>query len=323
MNSVLTSFFHKATGLGALALLLTGCDTAIDVPEPEHTPRVALALTIDNLAPSDSVVRQLYITRQPFVSVSQRLYDLTPLQGRNNATIEISDGSGNVVERYRPVAPPSQNPYGYQNGMYRPVLRYRFRPGQQYAVRVSVPGVEPATSSLTLPDEVAVQVNVAPLSSNSNGLTRARVTVSFDDPAGSRDYYLATAQIVDQQGRGMGYVSVEDDENGLDITSLRLSGSSPYDMYPFSDATVNGQRVSFSNNVEYYDNGTYNPSNARYLLVTLTHLTPDLFQFLNSYIQYSDNDGNPFAEPTPLYSNVQPGFGIFGGATDSRAQVRL
>ncbi|GAB3831688.1 DUF4249 domain-containing protein [Hymenobacter jeollabukensis] len=323
------SDFLRETRPAALLLpaLLAACDTAIDVPEPEHTPRVAMVLTLDNLAATDSVMRQNYLGRLPFVSVSQRLYDLTPLQGRTDATVEVRDAAGAVVERYRPIAAaPSPYPGGgyYNQGQYRPTLRYQFRPGQTYRVRTTVPGIEPAESQLTLPAPVAVDVTKTPLSSNS-GQTRARVTVAFDEPGGSNDYYLVTAQVVDASGQRTGYLNLSDeDDTGVAVPTYRLSDPrSSYELYPFSDANVNGQRLSFSANVTFYSgSGQPNPP-AQYLQVTLTHLTRDLYLFYNSYVQYSNNDGNPFAEPTPLYSNVAPGFGIFGGATDTWVRLPL
>ncbi|GAB2957519.1 hypothetical protein GCM10027048_25110 [Hymenobacter coalescens] len=304
---------HRAWAWVGLPMLLAGCEMAVDVPEPEHTPGVALQLTLDNLMPDDSARRTDFVGRRPFVSVSQRLRDQRPLDGRDDATVEVSDAAGRVVERYRPAA------YFGQPGTYRPTLRYQFRPGEEYRVRASVPGIAPAESRLTLPPEVPVQATVTPLSSNS-GQSRMRVTVSFDEPGGTADHYLAVARLVDQQGQPAGFLDLEEDA-AASVAEYRLSeAGSTYNLYPFSDANVNGRRLSFSNVVTYYAN---NPGGPLYLEITLSHLTRDLFLFYNSLVQYTNNDGNPFAEPTPLYSNVQPGFGIFGGATDASVRVPL
>ncbi|MCC3158120.1 DUF4249 domain-containing protein [Hymenobacter sp. 15J16-1T3B] len=318
-------FRRNLLPLALLPALLTACDTAIDVPEPAHTPRVAMVLTLDNLAPADSLMRASYLGRQPFVSLSQRLYLLHPPEGRADATMEVRDAGGAVVERYRQVVmpPPFPGAPDYNQGVYRPTLRYQFRPGQTYTVRTAVPGTEPAESQLTLPVPVPVEVTKTPLSSSGSGQSRARLTVAFDDPAGSNDYYLVTAQVVDASGQRVGYINLSDEEgSGLTVPAYRLSDpQSAYELYPFSDANVNGQRISFSANVSY-GSGSIGGRPAQ-LQVTLTRLTRDLYLFYNSYVQYSNNDGNPFAEPTPLYSNVTPGFGIFGGAADSWVRLPL
>ena len=314
-------------GLLPAALLLSACETDIDVPEPEHTPSVALSMTIDNLAAADSVKRQNMVGRIPFVSVSKRLYDLTPLQGSTNATLEVRDAAGTVVERYKPFPSPVNVPpyYGnYNQGRYRPVLFYQFRPGQTYTVRASVPGVEPAESQLTMPSEVPVQATLTQLSTNG-GQIKSRVSVSFDDPGTGADYYMVTVRIAGPGGSQGGYLNIERDEQDLpggSVSPYQLTAaSSTWELYPFSDANVNGQRISFSGNITHQNSS--GSGRSLYLEVTLCHLTRDQYLFYNSYRKYQDNDGNPFAEPTPLYSNVKSGFGIFGATTDAVTTIRL
>lgn len=307
-------------------LLLSACETDIDVPEPEHTPRIALSMTLDNLTTADSVKRQDMVGRIPFVSVSKRLYDLTPLQGSLNATLEVRDAAGTVVERYRPYATQGTPPYYYYygQGRYRPVLNYQFRPGQTYAVRASAPGVEVAESQLTMPTEVPVQATLTELS-NDGGQIKSRLTVGFNDPGAGPDYYVVTVRMAGPGGVRQGYLNIERNDQdipGGSVAPYQLSAAnSSWDLYPFSDANVNGQRISFSGVITYQSNASSGRS--QYLEVTLSHLTRDQYLFYQSYLQYIDNDGNPFAEPTPLYGNVTPGFGIFGAATDAVERIPL
>ena len=57
--------------------------------------------------------------------------------------------------------------------------------------------------------------------------------------------------------------------------------------------------------------------------VTVSSITLDAYNFYLSRRRYYDSDGNPFAEPAPLTSNVRPGYGLFGGATDVTYRIRL
>lgn len=319
--------FPRLFALLPAALLVTACETDIDVPEPEHTPRVALSMTLDNLPAADSVKRLDMVGRIPFVSVSQRLYDLTPLMGSANATLEVRDAAGTVVERYKAIPRPANTPpyYNYYGqGRYRPVLFYQFQPGQTYTVRASVPGIEPAESQLTMPEVVPVQAGLTELS-NDGGQIKSRLTVAFDDPGATTDYYIVTVRIAGPGGSRGGYLNIERNDQDLpggSVSPYQLTAAnSTWELYPFSDANVNGQRISFSGNIIYQSSG--NGGRAQYLEVTLSHLTRDQYLFYNSYLQYQDNNGNPFAEPTPLYSNLTPGFGIFGAATDAVATIRL
>ncbi|WP_400194261.1 DUF4249 family protein [Hymenobacter sp. B81] len=300
--------------------LLAGCETTIDVPEPAHTPSVALLLTLDNLDPNEALRRASFVGRTPFVSVSQRGYDTRRLEGNDQAVIEVRDEVDQLVERYRPVVPTPGAPPSFQKGRYQPTQRYRFEPGRTYAVRVTVPDMVPAESRLTLPTLVPVQISVMPLSSTGDQ-SRLRVTVAFDDPAAEGDYYLATARLVNAQGEPIGSLQPVPDENGLNLPTFRISGLGTSSLNAFSDANVNGQRVSYSDDLQYSLGSVGNQ--VAYLEVTLSHITRDLYLFYTSYRRYSNSNGNPFSEPSPLYSNVTAGFGIFGGSTDASAQLRL
>jgi hypothetical protein len=45
--------------------------------------------------------------------------------------------------------------------------------------------------------------------------------------------------------------------------------------------------------------------------ITLYHVSEAYFKYMKSYMFANMNNGNPFAEPTNVYTNVTNGFGIF------------
>ena len=55
----------------------------------------------------------------------------------------------------------------------------------------------------------------------------------------------------------------------------------------------------------------------------VSSITPEAYNFYLSRRRYYDSDGNPFAEPAPLASNVRPSYGLFGGATDVTYRIRI
>ncbi|WP_345220517.1 DUF4249 domain-containing protein [Hymenobacter koreensis] len=323
-NSCFTRSRLPLVALASTSLLLAGCETSIDVPEPEHTPRIATSYVLDAGPANDSLGRQLFSDRQPFVSVSQRLFDSRELKGRNDATIEVRDEAGTVVQRYRSARPQSGGTFG-TDGYYQPRLSYQFQPGSTYQLRVAVPGIEPAESQLTMPTQVPVATaSFTQLSSpDPYGGRKGRLSVSFDDPAGSTDYYLVYARLLDAQGRFLTWAFADDEGDGtVSISAFKLSVPGGYGTYPFSDRGYEGRRLTLTNTVQYYgDGGT--GRGPRYIEVVVSHVTRDLYLFYNSRRVYQDNDGNPFSEPTPLHSNIKPGFGIFGGATDAVTRIPL
>jgi hypothetical protein len=46
-------------------------------------------------------------------------------------------------------------------------------------------------------------------------------------------------------------------------------------------------------------------------VVELNNITAEQFRYRKSYRAYRDSDGNPFAEPVLVYTNIKNGYGLF------------
>ena len=310
------------------ATALAGCETTVNLPEPPHTPRVALRYTLTT-APQDSSFGELYGQRQLYISNSQRVFDTRELTGRADATVELRNAAGATVERYRHTL---TNSSGRIPGFYRPVLGFRPQVGQAYTLRASLPGLETAESTLTMPTPAVVEsgtyVNRTTSNPNSN-VFYGRLNLVLQDNPNAANYYLAFARVLDQQGRPGSWSSVDVDyesqSSSVSIGQFQLSSpQQQYSLYPFADTDVNGQRISLSTDVRFYGNcfrGVCPPPG--YIEVHVSSITPEAYNFYLSRRRYYDSDGNPFAEPAPLASNVRPGYGLFGGATDVTYRIRI
>ncbi|GAA3982157.1 DUF4249 domain-containing protein [Hymenobacter antarcticus] len=323
-----THFLPLAVLLAALALV--GCETTVNLPEPPHTPRVALRYTLTT-NPQDSSFQELYVQRQLYISNSQRVFDTRELLGRPDATVELRDAAGAVVERYRPTL---INNSGFTTlpGFYRPVLGFRPQVGQRYTLRASLPGLETAESTLTMPTPAAVvsgsYVDRTAAVPNSN-VFKGRLNLVIQDDPNAANYYLAFARVLDQQGQPGPWSSVDVDydsqSSSVSIGQFQLSSpQQQYSIYPFADTDLNGQRISLSTDVRFYRNCFQGPCPLPgYLEVHVSSITPEAYNFYLSRRRYYDSDGNPFAEPAPLASNVRSGYGLFGGATDVTYRIRI
>ena len=310
------------------ATALAGCETTVNLPEPPHTPRVALLYTLTT-APQDSSFGELYAQRQLYISNSQRVFDTREPTGRADATVELRDAAGAVVERYRHLLSGGQI-----RGSYRPVLGFRPRVGQAYTLRASLPGLETAESTLTMPTPAVVESGTyvdrtaSGPNPGANGY-RGRLNLVIQDNPAVANYYLAFARVLDQQGRPGPWSSVDVDyesqSSSVSIGQFQLSSpQQQYSIYPFADTDVNGQRISLSTDVRFSSNcfqGTCPPPG--YIEVHVSSITPEAYNFYLSRRRYYDSDGNPFAEPAPLASNVRSGYGLFGGATDVTYRIRI
>lgn len=59
-----------------------------------------------------------------------------------------------------------------------------------------------------------------------------------------------------------------------------------------------------------------------YYHISIANLNEDTYKYLKNIQSVLDNDGNPFAEPTSLHSNVEGGLGIFGAMYNKDTVLR-
>ncbi|MDQ2793568.1 MAG: DUF4249 domain-containing protein [Bacteroidota bacterium] len=319
------------------AWALAGCESATDLPEPPHTPRVSLLYLLTQ-APQDSSFRELFRQRQLYVSNSQRVFSTDRLNGRADAAVELRDAAGRVVERYRPIADNFASGYGGDPGYYRPVLGFRPQPGQAYTLRATLPGLETAESTVALPAVPAiasVSYQARGATGPNTSYTNGHLTVTVADDPNAANYYVAFARVLDAQGQPFRYGSLETDrdsrDNTVSIEQFELSSAQQqyslgaYGIHPFADVNHNGQPLTLTADVRY-NTGCYSQGPCPrpvYLEVTVSSLTAETYNFYLSNRRYYDSDGNPFAEPAPLAGNVRQGYGLLGGATDATYRIPL
>lgn len=322
-----------------LLLALAGCEATVDVAPPPHTPRLALTYTLSNQGPTADY-RQFFDNRTLYVSTSQGVFETQKLDGRADATVELRDATGQVVEQFRARGRTGYGRPDSLRGYYVPTRGYVGRPGQAYTLRASAPGVAAVEATMSLPAPAAVEAaSYAPKAvpgpgngSNPSG----RLSFTVPDNAATTDYYLAYARVLDAAGRPWGQVQIDysaRNNNGPDIdfnrNHFKLSvANNRYDTFPFSDAGSNGQRLTSTSDVVLSYTGKYDPQHPTppapaFIEVIVSSISADAYDFYQSVQRYYDTEGNPFAEPAPLHSNVAPGYGLFGGAADVSFRVPL
>ncbi|RFP66005.1 DUF4249 domain-containing protein [Hymenobacter lapidiphilus] len=332
----------------SLGLGLAGCETVVDVDTPPHTPRMALSYTLSNTPPEPPTTtnnRSFFEQRKLYVSSSQGVLETKELTGRGDATVQLFDESGQLVEQFRSKAQPGYYSGGSRPdsiyGDYAPTRGFAGVPGRRYTLRASAPGVEAVEASLRLPAVPTIEsvgYVARPRDPNSGGPYGyvdygGRLTVAVADNPATTDYYLAYARVLDKQGNYWGGVSRDYSAPGADGPDINLSRfqlSQPdsfYSQYPYSDATSSGPLLSFGTDVRLYFQGGYGSGGSipepGYLEVIVSSITPDTYQFFQSVLRFYNTDGNPFAEPAPLHSNLRGGYGLFGGATDAVYRIKL
>ena len=80
-----------------------------------------------------------------------------------------------------------------------------------------------------------------------------------------------------------------------------------------TDRIYNGQKYAFGSSYRYDPKDT--------LFVTLYHIEPKYYDFLNTLDAAQDANGNPFAQPIALKSTVQGGIGVFTALVYDRRRI--
>ena len=261
------------------------------------------------------VVNAMFTPEKKFefqVSRSLSVLDNADLGNLSDATIYLYE-NGIPIDTITEQAP---NEWYVSNK--KPVL------GQAYSIKVYHQGY----NHLEAEDVVPTPVSISQLSyivkdsstysdgysGESYGNCTFDLTVNFDDPASSENYYLFSGysySIDNYYGDTLKdniYFDTKEGENAF-VETYSSEG------LIFSDKYFNGKSFSFTVEV---DDGNF--SSGKIYFFILTSLSHDAYLYKKSLAMYENAHNNFFSEPVQVYNNIKNGYGIFAGfssATDS------
>src|SRR5690349_6946859 len=115
------------------AVLFTACETVVEMPIPNHVPKLAIRYMLGNVTPSSQEYSQ-FPQYQAYVNHSQSLFSTEPLEGINNATLTVTNAENKVVETFKQDLASNVGVQG--NGYYQPVSNFIATPGEKYTFKV-------------------------------------------------------------------------------------------------------------------------------------------------------------------------------------------
>lgn len=143
------------------------------------------------------------------------------------------------------------------------------------------------------------------------------LTFEFQDPSDEEDYYgLAVYSSFDE---------IFNEDTFKLVANVYLESYDPLleeganELLVVSDKSFNGKKATlktYSYNA-YQGNGNYT------IIGHLVHLTREKYLYLRSLNQYQNANGNPFAEPVTVQSNIEKGVGVFSLESLDTVQVKL
>ena len=297
--------------IAALSIFIASCEKEVIIDVPPHQPKLVILSETYN----DDTLR---------VSVSK---SIDVLKYKMGADLSVN----NAVVMLQPKGMPAlRMNYNELTGHY--IADAVATPGTEYQIKVSAAGYGDAVAVAKTPDKILIKslLRIKDVRLDVSGIKQDEIRLTFDDNGSEKNYYLIWLNA--------GYVS-DSFENYTGVSCVNTSDPSVESIY---DESINQNTCIESNGIFLRDdlfNGKtkelrlFVNSDALqpvhipgigevYPTIELLHVSEDHFKYLKSYRFASYNAGNPFAEPTNIYTNVQNGYGIFSIIQSDVAEIK-
>jgi hypothetical protein len=198
----------------------------------------------------------------------------------------------------------------YQGTAY--VLNQKPLANEQYSVRVSSAGYNPASATFTIPKQLNMTTTyIDSIGLDNDGFKVSEITLSFTDDPGIKNYYRL---LIRYYNSGT-LIWTPLNFNSNDIVFLnndKLNDGS----YLFSDRTFSGRTKVLTFNIPFgLAMGT-----PKYE-VSIKSFSEDYYNYLRQTDTYNQNGNGVSNDPIILRTNVTNGLGIIGGVSNVRDTI--
>lgn len=283
-------------------VFLTACEQVVEIDLPKDNER----LVVNGILNPDSNL-------QVFVSKSLFILDNSSLAGLIDAQVKVYDGS-TLVETI------TDNVGGmYRSASFKPLV------GKEYRIEVSAPNFETVDASATVPDYINI-LSIDTTRVQFQGYEQMILKIKFNDNAATSDYYAV------EVGQTLFDYKYDENWNIIDsgytfyATYITLYNNVAGDVYgttlPFTDEFLTGETAEISVLADGY---IFQKSDwvGDEVVVNLKKISKDYYNYISSYSKYQSVNGDPFAQPVKVFSNINKGFGIIGASTTSADTLKL
>lgn len=296
--------------LTALILLTVSCEKVITFDRKSTAP----LLVMNSMVGTDSTLR---------VEISKSRFFLDNSSNAKNISTATVTWSLNDVEQDT-LANDGDGVYTYN---------YTPRAGDKISFQATENSYGTISSSTTIPAQPQV-IRIDTLYTYDNKYSSStsifNFKITFQDEASTSDYYMISvvakyANTYDQDSiYGYSYFPMNilcNDPIFNNETSNDFLGDYGYEDYVssliFSDNLINGKQYTLQiktdgNNYYNYDDNQNNDVRTRYIIY-FKKITKDWYLYQKSIDNYNESD-EFFSEPVQIYTNINGGLGIVGGA---------
>ena len=310
------SLYASVLALISCVLLLSACETVIEIDPPDYDPEVHV---VSKFSPDSTWVAQL--TSTIALSIDPDSVDIFI----HNAKVMIYDGDL-LVDRLVPLA---DTTFWYVSS-----LNHSPKSETSYRMVIEAPGFTTLTAtSMAPPPPVLLDVEIEKVDALEDPFSTEeyRIKFSIENPTGLNYFGFSTFQGSYEDG-ALGwerfslstmyirhdtrrwYCYYEDVLNPIDVEVS--DGNARCSIGLLSDRSLEDQaKLDFELHTSYYQRSFGDqalPSrDSSFVLLVVQSLTPEYMEYHSSLENQQDFEG--FDEPVNLYTNVQGGRGIFAG----------
>jgi len=265
---------------------------------------------------SKLVINSLFNTEDTFklhVSNSLALVDAGDLKPVEDAVVKVYDDADQLV------ATPTHS----HSGLF---LAPDFSPEtkREYKVVVEHPDYKNVEASDIVPNAVSISSIDTQRITTAGGWEEYQGKVKFKDPEGEDNYYMIEVHVTYRYQIDSTTEEVNSYKMYLNTTDPSVPGNDGLnavysDQLVFTDRNFDGKEYEFPVNMEIW---AFDGENNNEIELRLYSLSRTAYNYFISLDQYEKTRDNPFATPVQVFSNVESGFGIFGGASSSNIQLK-
>lgn len=300
----------------AVVFAFGGCTKFIDFEGDNATPR----LVINGVMYPDSSIQVTLTNSVGYLSTDD-------INQQTNGVLSLYDGAGNLLELLQHTG----------NGIYRGTTTASV--GSRYRVVAEHPGFERVEATDVVPVAVPILSWDTATVMTENPFETSNVReyrFTFTDPPGEDNYYMVEViqaeeffinNVFDPISGGFIPDTTWFDEPfffsvGMSTSDQVISSENESffgesltfdDQFFFSDGLFEGSTREFVVRVPEPFQG------ARYIL-RLSTLSEAYYRYRVTARRFINTNGDPFAEPVLVFSNVEGGLGVFGGVSSSSVE---
>lgn len=243
-----------------------------------------------------------------FLSRTKLITDTTDFEVIDDATVFVKAPDGTEIT------------YDYVDfGIYFQNEFIQLIPDADYELNIQIPGEPLITAKSRINGEpkigdIEYEAEEIKL---ERDLVLDRIAIEIDDPDGANYYWLQVyyeyKKVTD------GTINYEIDQSYI----YNYNSVTEEDAELFSDEDFDGTNASLEFFTERYIGRNQDNVELNRMIFHLWSISESDFRFSQTFERNRQAEGNPFAEPTIVYSNIEGGLGFFSVSKLNRAEIKF